>query len=496
MATRAFWMALLLAAPMIGLDAQAKPNFAAIRAQMVDGGALGRFAERFSGSYVFAPSRGDWPQMAVTNPARIGTLAVGPLVHVRGQVDEFGKLTVSEYRLPTGVSGIESVRAATEPLVRFMQRNIEGAPGTMDVASRSLSLPKDRAEAEDGIKRIVRGYKKALDEKNDKERLLLLEEWSRWRAAFVDAYSDSQEAKAIYGGLDNYWHWRYRDIYQQAPGVVALGEPMASRARCSGALIAADLVLTAGHCFSGEPQKKPAELEVWIGYFNAGAPGKVAVFQRRRIQELVSPPQSQLKELMTGNFDSTLLDYAIVRIAPQDPKLPVPSPLCLRPFDMHRGEAVYVLGYPQGDPAMVHSSARVYLPHRVSDGDPFLRLRLDVETDLLRQDGLALMQQFDASYVLVTIDGVPTRELRHIRDGGQPRMGIVADTFKGNSGGPVFDHDRSQCVVGIMIGGSDDSGLRRNPNWKEHERVLPISVVLEDLIRRNLKAVHDRLKIQ
>lgn len=495
MAARALCIILLLV-PTIGLDAQVKPDFAAIRMEMADKGTLGRFAERFSGSYVFAPSRGDWPQMPVTNPGRIGTLAVGPLVHVRGQVDDFGKLNVSQYNFPAGYSGIESVRSATEPLVRFMQKNVEGAPSTMNEDSRALPLPKDRAEAEEGITRIVRGYKKALDQKNDKERLLLVEEWAKWRAAFVDAFGDSQEAKAIYGGLDNYWHWRYRDIYEQAPGVVAIGEPNASRARCSGALIAADLVLTAGHCFSGEPRKRPDELEAWIGYFDTGVPGKVAAFQRRRIEELISPPPAQLKDLMAGNFDSKLLDYAIVRIAPQDPKLPVPSSLCLRPFDMHRGEALYVLGYPQGNPAMVHSSARVYLPYRIIDGDAFVRLRLDVETDLLRQDGLALMQQFDASYMLVTIGGVPMRELRHIRDGGQPRMGIIADTFKGNSGGPVFDHERSQCVVGIVIGGSDDSGLRRNPNWKEHERVLPIPVVLEDLLRRNLKAVHDRLKIQ
>ena len=98
------------------------------------------------------------------------------------------------------------------------------------------------------------------------------------------------------------------------------------------------------------------------------------------------------------------------------------------------------------------------------------------------------MRQFDTSYTPVTFENVPARVLLHVRDGGQPRMGIVADTFRGNSGGPVYDHERDQCVGGILIGGASDTGMRRNPNWKDHERVLPIEAILEDLERQQFKS--------
>jgi V8-like Glu-specific endopeptidase len=60
-------------------------------------------------------------------------------------------------------------------------------------------------------------------------------------------------------------------------------------------------------------------------------------------------------------------------------------------------------------------------------------------------------------------------------------MGIVADTFHGDSGGPVFDHDHDQCVVGILTSGMPDTGIRLTANLKQHERVLPVTAILDDL---------------
>jgi hypothetical protein len=96
------------------------------------------------------------------------------------------------------------------------------------------------------------------------------------------------------------------------------------------------------------------------------------------------------------------------------------------------------------------------------------------------------MRSFDESYVLsqVLSQGGPVgsfRFLNDIRDSGQPRMGIIADLFRGNSGGPVFDHERDQCVVGILNRGMPDTGKRLGASWKQHERVLPISAILENL---------------
>jgi V8-like Glu-specific endopeptidase len=65
-------------------------------------------------------------------------------------------------------------------------------------------------------------------------------------------------------------------------------------------------------------------------------------------------------------------------------------------------------------------------------------------------------------------------------------MGIVADTFQGDSGGPVFDHDRDQCVVGILNRGMPDTGTRLGANWKQNERVLPVRAILDDLKKDDL----------
>jgi hypothetical protein len=486
MALRAAAIVVILVAAATA-SAQRAPSaetIAAIRSQM-DGGVDGRLGERIPGNYVFRPLRPEWPQLPIVNPEKIGPLALGPVVRVRGRVDDGGRVTVDSVALPRRPL-TPAVKSITDPLVQFMEMSISTPATKANPEPRSLEIPKDKEEARLAIKRILDGYKAALSD--DQQRRELVAEWDELRSVFVDIYRDSQEAKAIYGSLDNYHHWRYQAIYGQAPSVVAIGEPNNPTSVCSGVIIATDLVLTAAHCFTGEPPRDPLKMEVWLGYVNTGAVGQTASFTRRKITGLVSPTLLELQAVKAGKPAPNALDYVVLRIAPAAAgQPPTPPELCLRPHDMARGDAVYVIGYPQGQPVMVHDSAHVYLPHRIEDGDPFVRLRLNVEADVrLFRDGANLMTQFVQSYQLVTVGNVPTRELRHVRDNGEPRMGIVADTFEGNSGGPVFDHERGQCVVGILVAGSDDSGLRRRPNWKEHERVLPITVILEDLNRRKL----------
>jgi hypothetical protein len=197
---------------------------------------------------------------------------------------------------------------------------------------------------------------------------------------------------------------------------------------------------------------------------------------------------------MNRAFGSSLYDYAIVRFeaARSDPLLPeieivpgrkiTPQPQCLRRTPAQRGDALYVVGYPRGNPVTIHDNGRVELPFRVRDGFDFDQLRLDVHADFLDDPDLdEVLRQFDESY---RFDGSGILKWWYffdIRDGGQPRMGIVADTFRGNSGGPVYDRERGQCVVGILNRGMGDTGERLEANWKVHERVLPMRAILEDL---------------
>jgi V8-like Glu-specific endopeptidase len=455
-------------------------------------GALGRFVERIPGSYAFSPQRADLPPATVVNPANVSSLAVGPVLTVRGTLDGRGLLTVAEYSLGTrawasGASDTPSLPAQVGVASRTLFGTLEAAlkPGVMSVGTRAMSDPSALTQQTlKSLADIRAAYAQAvLTGAPEATITAIVRRWAELRTDVTAVFSDSPDSKALYGPPDNYDPWRYDVIYRQSRAVVAIGDPGASAARCSGALIASDLVLTAAHCFGGQQPRLPKELEVWFD-FARGPNGSNLSVQRRPIVELVTPSPARLKDILAGAFDSQLLDYAIVRLGkPVAPATALPQ--CLRDRPLDRGDPVYVVGYPRGEPIMVHDSARVYLPYRIMDGPTFFRLRLDIDADLLDSPNRdEFMKEFDLSYEIINdVSGVTYRYFHHIKDGGQPRMGIVADTFRGNSGGPVYDRERGQCVVGILIAGADDTGARLTANWKQHERVLPIRAILEDADR-------------
>lgn len=461
---------------------------------IADAGVDGRFVERIRGTYAFAPLAADLPLAPVANPDAITPLAAGPVVRVSGRMDGQGGLTVASFEIPTPsfvATASEAVGGAAREIFRILNRVVKQTPPAVAARARALppSLPDYKA-VNDQIDTIVRSYGAAVAKggQDDATRKIAAD-WASVRAVVGDTFPDSKQYKAIYGSLDNYPPWSYDRIFRQSAAAVAIAEPGSTTSLCSGVLIAPDLVLTAGHCFSGPPVRPPDTLEVWFGYADppGGGPRNVA---RRAIKEIVAPGPQRVAELLAGRYGASLYDYAVVRIESSAANAASPKPdastvaqaQCLRPQPLHKGDPIYVLGYPRGDPATVHDSARVYLPYRVQDGDEFLRLRLDIEADLLGRANVAeAMKEFDDSYDRVTDKSIDWRVLRSVRDGGQPRMGIVADTFNGDSGAPVYDRERQQCVVGILLQGSPDTGVRRRPNWKEHERVLPTTAVLDDL---------------
>ena len=272
------------------------------------------------------------------------------------------------------------------------------------------------------------------------------------------------------------------------------------------------MVLTAGHCFKSD---LPDELEVWFDYVQdeeGPQPPK-----RRPITELVAPPQERQVEFFNQQFDRDLYDYAIVRFGQGDnpeglfPIVPVASchldppgppssdatpevreqaqelreewdarclrqPQCLRDVRVRRGRPLYVVGYPKGTHETVHDSGRVYLPHEVTVAE-FNELKLEIEADY--QDH-PQREQILAEFVDSYVPHPPRHVLEDVRYGGQPRMGIVADTFRGNSGSPVYERDK-HCLVGMLVGGAEDRGERLLASWQHHESVLPVSAILDDL---------------
>lgn len=212
--------------------------------------------------------------------------------------------------------------------------------------------------------------------------------------------------------------------------------------RCSSFLIAPDLLLTAGHCFVSEDDCQRSQFV--FEYLDG-----MRTLEKDQVYSCAEVVQSELSESRTR-----LRDYAIVRL---DRPVEGREPLEIRTSGRARiGTPLVVIGHPSG------------LPQKISDGAKIRRMN----SKEIRRPFSTLLKKRDY-------------------------FNADLDTFRGNSGSPVFNH-RTGLVEGIIVQGEEDyffdredncmrPNVLRNSRWDADENILRITRIenLESLIQES-----------
>ena len=353
----------------------------------------------------------------------------------------------------------------------------------IDAAQRRVSVAADEALATDATEADLR----QLDAAVDTAQQAVVAEYQVMRSdtdeaarveqrVLVEQHRELQRAsKGLYGlnRDDRYPPQAYQSIYDNSRGAFALrhvGEP---KPRCSGVLISDHLGLTNNHCIGNE---LPEEFVVVFDYEDTLAGS--------HLEEHVYPVTDFLIE---DEIARAGLDFVLLELGAVEGKTPGATykPQCLSPELVKRDDPLYVIGYPLGDPRTVHDNAFVYFPWHVTEAE-YAELELLVRSEfasieLEQQSWIdGKLREFTDSYKRREDATGIWYEYISTRFGDQPTIGADSDTYRGNSGSPVF-HRRTHHVIGLLFDGQDDLSVPWEPGWRAHEAVLPIAPVIARL---------------
>jgi hypothetical protein len=290
---------------------------------------------------------------------------------------------------------------------------------------------------------------------------------------------EQSSLKALYGITSNFDPVSYNKIFMQSQRTVALVER--GRRFCSGYVLSAEWIMTAGHCLK---RGDVAGLEAWISVDDSASPIKVALDDHW--------PRSG-----TGLSDEDPIDFVFLHMRSDESvaqyltAIERGAPACLDTQPLDYEQPVVVIAYRDEAPLKVYDHAYVWFPFRVRSqrfqemsamtGAKIQRLaeawfpgELGKQVDFFERN----MTNFESSYQ----SRGEFREYRAERAGLNRRayFGMDTDTFKGNSGAPVFAREKV-CVVGVFSGGAGENARIDEGTWKEHEFAIPLSEVAAHL---------------
>lgn len=253
----------------------------------------------------------------------------------------------------------------------------------------------------------------------------------------------------------NYLPESYRTIFERSHNAVALVQKSSSAPFCSGALVSPSLVLTAKHCLNGVDL---TDLELWRGYV------------QHEDGSTSAPIRIPFSSVEYSPTDPSL-DFALLRV--EGHGVIVQDPPCISSDRVRLRELLYIVGHPQQRPLTVHDFAEVLFPYEVQSGE-LNQILLDQQANNAKEEVLSSIK---SSYVATEGGNFANRSQVW---GGQPTIGILADTFRGNSGSPVFSRNTHR-LVGIFVRGQPDYSEPWTASWLRHEAVLPAAEIIKDL---------------
>lgn len=305
--------------------------------------------------------------------------------------------------------------------------------------------------------------------------------------------------KAAYGPKSIFDPFSYSKIFVQGRRTVALVER--DEKFCSGYLLSAEWVMTAGHCLKrGDAQA----MQVWV---SVDCPDQLpedetklrtcrnsveTLKDGRKVGTVKIPVIDNWPVNGTGRSDADSIDFTFLRISDSplleehwDPIKQVP--VCLQKEPLAYEQAVIVIGYRPGTLAQVYDHANVWFPFKAGSnryaeisamtGARLQRLAeawfaLPADQEKFFEDN---MSDFEKSYA----PNGSVREYRAERAGlvKRPYFGMDTDTFHGNSGAPVF-YRNEVCIVGVFSGGAGENAEILEGTWKEHEFAIPLSEIV------------------